>query len=203
MAGRSGFVRRAAAAAIVAAVACACATPPPPLPSRRTQFAPAAAPVPRAADLPTPTVAPIRHQHYGWMLLVADLAGTVFLASWMGRREDVYLVAPSLAAGPLLHAAHGEYQTAGISLLMRTAMIGGVYLASRSLEDEASGCDEFVCVPLRSVLLAELAIIPVVVIDAAWLARRTIDVDGWHRLPVISAGIDRTGGRYLTLTTPF
>jgi hypothetical protein len=191
---RSGFV---SACLLVAA----CATPPQPLPPRRQAFAPQAAPVPRPPDLATPTEPPVRHERYLGLTLLADLVAIVPLVRWMGRPEDVYLAAPSLVLSPLIHAAHGETEKSMLSLAMRGAMVGLVYLAGRSARDECDDSNELVCVPAGSILLANLAIVPVVLIDSIFLARRVTTVEGWRRLPVIPAvSATADGRRMLTLT---
>jgi hypothetical protein len=203
-------VRSASASALLIAcvvVATACATSPRRLPPRRTAFAQGAPPattIVRPPDLVQPTEPPIRHERYlGWTLLV-DAVSIVPLVQWMGRPDDVYLAAPALLAAPLVHLAHGQSEKAAISLLMRGAMIGGVYLAGREARTECSHSDAFLCVPIGSVLLADLAIVPVVVIDSLLLARRTVPEEGWHRLPIMpTAGVTRDGGRVFSLVGQF
>jgi hypothetical protein len=203
MAVRFAFARRGLLAAAIT-VASACATPPPPLPPRRVAFA---ANQPRRVapppDLDRAAEPPVRHERYlGWTL-GADLLSLVPLTSWMFRPEDVYLALPSLVLPPAIHVAHGESRTAAISFLMRGAMIGGVYLAGRSAEEECEDSETFVCVPMGSFLLAELAIIPVVLVDAFFLARTTGEVEGWHRLPVLPSVSPTPGGGVLSLTRRF
>lgn len=192
---------------ILIAVACAlttaCATSPRPLPPRRVMFAqPPAAPLLRPRDLPTPTEPPIIHERYAGWIFAADALSIVPLTLWMGRPDDVYLALPGLLLPPIIHAAHGETQTAILSLFMRAAMVGGVYLAGRSIADQCA--EDVFCYPSGAILLAELAIIPVVTIDAVFLARRTVRDESWHGLPMQpSVGVTADGRKWLSLSGRF
>jgi hypothetical protein len=192
---------RCASASLVAIALAGCVSPPPPLPPRRTMFTQPAPPMARPADLQTPTTA-LRHERYMVWTLLADFATLVPLVSWMGRPDDVYLAAPSLAVVPLIHVLHGEHESAGISLVMRGAMVGLVYLAGRNAREECE--DELICVPIGSVLISQAAIIPTILIDSLFLARREREVPGWRRMPIVpSVGVTRDGGGVLTLGGEF
>jgi hypothetical protein len=207
--------RRAAAVALFAAMATAActATSPPPLPPRRVDFPPQAeAPPPdgaapvlaRPIDLPDPAEPPERDERYMGWTLTADLVSEVLLVGWMGHPTRVYAAAPALLLVPEIHAAHGEFRSAGISLAMRAAMIGLVYLAGRTADRECSGgSSESICIPIGSFLLAETAIVVPMVIDSVFLARRRRPAPEWYRFPTLGAALDGDGRRLLTLGARF
>jgi len=217
MDGRSAFAdrRRAAiAAACIAIAATACtATSPPPLPPRRVDFrAPAAASsqpgtaetvVTWPADLPAAAEAPSRDErYYGWTL-TADALSLVPLVVWTQHPKDFYLAAPALLLVPAIHLAHGEQRNAGISLAMRTAMVGLVYLAGRLAERECRSSSDFVCLPIGSLVLLDVSVVQPIVIDSIWLARRRRPAPEWDRLPLVGAVVDADGRRLLTLSARF
>ena len=199
-----GFVRLCQLA-VAGTVASACATSPPPMPPRRIAFTqPAAVPTQRPPDLVRPAEPPIVHERYAGWTLAADAVSLIPLTYWMGRPEDVYFALPSLLLPPIIHLAHGESERAAISLVLRSAMLGGVYLAGRSAQTECDNSSEFVCIPFRSLFLAELAIVPVLAIDALFLARKVRRKESWKRLPLqpsIAATAD--GRRWLSLSGRF
>ena len=141
---RSGSADRrcaavAAACLAIAGVACT-ATSPPPLPPRRVAFpeqAPASSSPPPAGetvlnwprDLPATAEPPSRDERYFGWTLAADAVSFVPLVAWAGHPEKFYYAAPALLLCPAIHALHGEYRSATISFVMRTAMLGLVYLA--------------------------------------------------------------------------
>jgi hypothetical protein len=188
-------------------------TSPPPLPPRRVHFSEPAGPVQvagaetasdRPADLPDPAEAPSRGERYlGWTLL-ADAVALVPLLYWIERPNDAYLAVPALLLGPAVHAAHGEPRNAGISLAMRAAMLGGVYLAGRGLENQCRSSTDYVCVSGLTLLLADVALVSTMVaVDSVLLARRQRPASEWYRLPMLSASLDHDGRRLLTLTARF
>jgi len=200
--------RRAAAACIVLAAACS-ATSPPPLPPRRTDFpaakgsdgapSPAAGTIARAPDLPAAAEPPPRQERYlGWTLA----ADTVSLFYLFQSPLDARHAAPMLLLTPAIHAVHGELGSAGISLAMRAAMFGGLYLAGRLADEECRSSDD-ICFPLGSLLLAASLLSSVVTVDAIVLARRERPAEEWYRLPVLSASFDTGGRKLLTLTARF
>jgi hypothetical protein len=211
---RSGVASRAAAAAALCAalgaVACS-ATSPPPFPPRRVDF-PEQAPRPadeaaeaalaRPADLPDAAQPPVRDDRYiGWTL-AADVVSLVPLVVWMFEPERLYLAAPALVLCPTIHAAHGEMRSAGISLAMRATMLGGAYLVGRWSENECDRSTNYFCAP-ATLALADLAIVPVILIDSAFLARTTRPAPEWFQLPLLSAALDGGGRRLVTLTARF
>jgi len=212
MGGRSGSVdlRCAAVVACVAFAASCTATSPPPLPARRVDF-PASAPPPADAaeeveslapppDLPAASAAPTRQERYlGWTLS-ADVLSLFF---WLGRPDEVYGAAPMMLLTPLIHTAHGEYGSAGISLGMRLALWGGLYVADRLARRECEAQSGDFCFPLGTFLLIDLAVSGVVVVDAVILARQTKPAPEWSRLPMLGAAVDPQGRRLLTLTGRF
>src|SRR5262245_18700267 len=204
----------AAACLAIAAAACT-ATSPPPLPPRRVAF-PAQAPAssPPAAgetvvtwprDLPAAAEAPSRDERYFGWTLAADLVSIVPLIAWAQDPEKVYYAAPSLLLVPAIHALHGEYNSTAISLGMRTAMLGLVYLttftADRECQSRRSG--DYVCIPFGTLILLDLAIVTPVVLDSTWLARRARPAPEWYRLPLPGATVGANGGRFFTLTARF
>lgn len=207
---RSASARTAARLVLTAcAVASGCTvTSPPPLPPRRVAFAEDPShrrpPAPRPPDIARRAEAPLVHERYTGWILAADVASLVPLVRWMGRPEDVYLAAPSALLPPFIHVLHGEPGNAALSLGMRGAMLGAVYLAGRSAESECEDSEDFICVPTRSFLLADVAIVSVVVIDSMFLAWTTSEVDGWHRLPILpSVSATPDGRRVMSLTGRF
>jgi hypothetical protein len=220
MDGRSAFidrgrtVRAVALCATVAAAACT-ATSPPPLPPRRVEFPPSVdarlPPPPEGVapvsglppDLPVAAEAPPRDERYlGWTL-AADAVSQIFLVGWMGHPRNYWEAGPALLMVPTIHALHGEFRSAGISIVMRAAMIGLVYLAGQTAERECRGSGEYICIPIGSFVLAETAIIVPVVIDSVVLARRRRPAEGWEQLPLLGATVDRGGGHLLTLSARF
>jgi len=184
---RSGFASLA--------VLAACATSPPPLPPHRptAQLAPSP-PSERPPDLAVRTEPPVRHVRYAWATLAADLVSIYPLLQFMVKPDQPYLAVPALVLAPAIHVGYGESDKAAVSLILRGAMIGGVYLAGRAIERECRN-DEFICIPLGPILLANLAITTVVTVDAVFLARTTRAEHGWGRLPVlptVSAGAEGT-----------
>ncbi len=219
MGGRSGSAdrRRAAfAAACVAIAATACtATSPPPLPPRRVAFpeqtrassAPARGEtvVTWPADLPDAAEPPSRDErHFGWTL-AADAVSVVPLLAWAGHPEKLYYAAPALLLCPAIHALHGEYRSAAISFVMRTAMLGLVYLASVTADREchSEGSGDYICIPIGTLVLLDLAIVTPMVIDSVWLARTARPASEWYRLPLPGATVGANGGRLFTLTARF
>lgn len=190
----------------LAAAACS-ATSPRPLPPRRVAFGPGPGvtpPIQPAPDLPLPTQPPQRTERYLVWTLTADALSIVPLTAWMLRPEDAYLAAPALLLAPLIHVVHGEGGKAAGSLLMRAAMLGGVYLAGRSAEHECDDAESFLCVPIGSIFLANLAIVPVMVIDSLLLARHVRDDPAWHHLPLVPGVAAGPGGQVsLTLGSQF
>lgn len=202
-------VRSASASLLVAVciTASACtATSPRPLPPRRvfdqTPGATMAGRPQTPPDLRQPTQVPTVHERYvHWMLLV-DLPSVYPLTYWAFYPERVYYAAPSLLLPPLIHALHGEGEKALISVGLRSLMLGGVYLAGQAARSECE--DEFLCFPLGSITLMNLAILPVILVDGLFLARRERPVDGWHRLPVVpSVSSSPYGGKSLVLSGQF
>ena len=212
---RSGSAdrRRAAlAAACIAIAAAACtATSPPPLPPRRVAFPEQAAPsTPPAAgatvvtwpiDLPAAAEAPSRSERYMGWTLAADAVSLVALARWTGNQNDLYLLAPWLLLTPAVHVAHGELHSAAISVAMRTAALGALYLAGRAAEDECGSSE--ICIPLGTFVLIELGLVLPIVVDATLLARTTRPAEEWSRLPLLGAAVDAGGRRLFTLTAQF
>ncbi len=199
-------VRSASASLALAACIAACsATSPRPLPPRRVQqpqTPPGASPQ-RPLDLPQLAEAPVEHERYFGWIIAADLPSVIPLTYWAFYPEKAYYAAPSLLLPPLIHALHGEGERALISVGLRSLMLGGVYLAGRSIRAECERA-EFFCFPLPSMMLMNLAIIPVLLVDALFLARREVPAKGWRRLPVVpsvSAGAD--GGKSLILSRQF
>ncbi len=212
MGGRSGSADwRCAAVAATVAIAAACtATSPPPLPPRRVDFpAPRRRPTVRARrwrslarppDLPAAAEAPIRPERYlGWTL-TADILSLLF---WLGRPDEVYGAAPMMLLTPLIHTAHGEFRSAGISLGMRLALWGGLYFAGRLAREECEAQSAYFCFPLGTLLLIDVAVSSVVVLDAIILARQDRPAPEWSRLPMLGAAVDAEGRRLLTLSGRF
>lgn len=187
--------------ACLAATACV-ATSPRPLPPRHLQNPPSPGGQ-RPPDLRQPAEAPVEHERYlGW-ILAADLPSVIPLTYWAFYPEKVYYAAPSLLLPPLIHAAHGEGEKAAISLGLRALMLGGVYLAGRSIREE---CEDAAlgCLPVPSLMLMNLAIVPVLLVDALFLARRERPAEGWRHLPVVpSVSATADGGRALVLSGHF
>jgi hypothetical protein len=166
-------------------------TNPRPLPPHRpTVGGPAASSdYPRPADTRVPAEAPLVDERYmGWML-GADALGLVPLVNFMVKPERPYYALPSLLLPPLVHVAHGEVGKAAGSLAMRGAMLAVVYAAGRNAENECDG-QQFICYPFGSFMIANLAIVTVVVIDSTLLARRRRPDSTWSRmrmLPTVSS----------------
>ena len=214
MGGRSGSADwRCAAVAIAATVAIAVsctATSPPPLPPRRVDFPVPAAPpdaageevesLARPPDLPVAAEAPIRQERYlGWTL-TADVLSLFF---WLEHPDKVYGAAPMMLLTPLIHTAHGEFRSAGISLGMRLALWGGLYFADRLIREECDGQAGYYCFPIGTLLLINMAVSSVVVVDAIILARQSRPASEWRRLPILGAAADGDGRRMLTLSGRF
>lgn len=175
---RSGFASLAIAATLIG-----CLPELHPLPPRRTQFSqPEARAAPPTPDLAVPTEAPVVHERYAGIVLASDLISLIPLTYWMFNQRDSYLALPALVLAPAIHVAYGSNDSAAISILMRAAMVSAVYFAGRSAREECD--DELICLPFGSILLAELAVVPVVVLDSLLLAKRSKPKDGWSRLPV-------------------
>ncbi|HEX5058244.1 MAG TPA: hypothetical protein VFV99_02735 [Kofleriaceae bacterium] len=190
---RSGFV--SAFVALALASGCVTVTSPRPLPPPRPVAPqPGAPPVQRAADLPIPTTAPLVDERYVQWTLPVDLLAVIPLTYFMVQPDRYYLAAPSLLLPPLIHVAYGNSESATISVLMRVAMVGGVYLAGRSAEDECNNSESFVCLPMRSILLGETAMILPIMIDSFYLAKRTRGDDNWNRLPIVPSVAPMPGG---------
>ena len=93
---------------------------PVPWPEAAPPFAPAPAPAPAA---PTET------RWYGWQTLLADVGAvtlTMVAATSAGHDDDAAALRAALIGGsaflfggPAIHAAHGHWQTAGISFALR------------------------------------------------------------------------------------
>lgn len=151
-----------------------------------------------------PTDAPLVTDHYGWWIIGADLVSLYPLTQWMVDADKFYFAMPTLFLGPIVHAAHGEIPTAAGSLLMRGAALGVTYLAFESAKSECANTDEFVCVPVGSIMLATLAYVSATAIDATFLAKRTRRAEGWDRLPVQpSFGMAADGRKWLTFGGTF
>ena len=190
---RSGFV--SALIALALASGCITVTSPRPLPPPRPVAPqPGAPPVQRPADLPIPTTAPLVDERYLQWTLPVDLLAVIPLTYFMMQPDRYYLAAPSLLLPPLIHVAHGNSDSATISLLMRVAMVGGVYLAGRSAETECNNSDSFVCLPMGSILLGETVMIVPIMLDSFLLAKRTRADDNWSRLPLVPAITPTPGG---------
>jgi hypothetical protein len=214
---RSGSADRlcaAAAAACLAIAGVACtATSPPPLPPRRVAFpeqTPGSSPpasgetvVTWPRDLPAAAEAPARDERYFGWTLAADAVSIVPLVVWGAHPEKFYYAAPALLLVPAIHALHGENRSAAISFMMRTAMLGLVYLARFTSDQECQGSGDDICVPIGTLVLLDLAIVMPIVIDSAWLARTRQPAEGWNRLPSPGATVGANGGRLFTLTARF
>jgi hypothetical protein len=172
-----------------------------PMPPRRTQFTQTTPPVQPSPDLAKPAEAPIVHERYGHWVLLADLIAIVPLTYWMARPKDAYLAAPALVLAPAIHIAYGEPDKAAISAALRGLMVAGVYYAGKNLRTECEG--ELFCYPFGTLLLAELAIIPAVVIDSIFLARSAKPEKNWHRLPMRPTAYPTPGGAALGLLGRF
>jgi hypothetical protein len=136
----------------------------------------------------------VRHVRYAWATLAADVVSIYPLLQYMVKPEQPYLALPALVLAPAIHVGYGESDKAILSLVLRGAMIGGVYAAGRGIDSECRDSG-FVCIPLGPILLANLAITTVVTVDAVFLARTTRAEHGWGRLPVlptVSAGAEGT-----------
>jgi hypothetical protein len=140
---------------------------------------------PRPPDIARAAEPPVVDERYFGWILVADLVSVVPLVRWMGRPEDLYLAAPAALLPPVIHGLHGEPGNAALSLTLRGAMVGAVYLAGRSAEEECADTDSYICVPMGSFLIADVAIVSVMVIDSIFLARTRRELDGWHRLQLL------------------
>lgn len=194
---------RSAFASVAIALA-ACASSPPPLPPHRptAQYAPSP-PSERPPDVAAPAEPPVRHVRYLWATLAADAISIYPLVQWMVKPEQPYLALPALFLVPAIHVGYGESGKGALSLVLRGAMLGGVYLAGRAIERECRD-DQFICVPLGPLLLANLAIGIVMTTDSVVLARTTRAETGWGRLPVlptVSAGAE--GARVLGVSGSF
>jgi hypothetical protein len=183
-------------------LASACASSPPPLPPRRVAFAPQPLPppAPAAPDVDRPAEPPIIHERYAHWTLLADFAAVVPLTYWMFRPDDAYLAVPALLLTPAIHTLHGESGNALISLVLRGAMIGGVYLAGRSAEAECDRDADLVCLPFGSIMIGALAMTLPITIDAVFLARATRRAEGWQGLPVQpTIGVSADGRTWLSV----
>jgi len=215
MGGRSGSAdRRCVAVAACVAIAAACtATSPPPLPPRRVAFR-AAAPAPspehdagdaveslaRPPDLAAAAEAPIRQERYLEWTLTADALSLYF---WLEHPYEVYGAAPMMLLTPLIHVAHGEFRSAGVSLGMRLALWGTLYFADRLAREECDAQSGDICFPVGTLLLIDVAVSSVVLVDAFILARRDRPAEEWHRLPALGAVAGADGRRLLTLSGRF
>ena len=187
---------RSASVSVAIALA-ACATSPPPLPPHRPIAALGDAPSPpsdRPPDVAVPAAPPVRSVRYAWATLAADLVSIYPLVQYMVKPEQPYLALPALFLVPAIHVGYGESDKAVLSLVLRGAMVAGVYAAGREADSECRD-PGFICIPLGPILLANLAITTVVTADAVFLARTTRAETGWSRLPVlptVSAGAEGT-----------
>ena len=138
-------------------------------------------------------------RYFGWTV-TADVASLFF---WLGRPDEVYGAAPMMLLTPLIHVAHGEFRSAGISLGMRLALWGGLYYAGRLAREECETQSGDLCFPFGTLLLIDVAVSSVVVIDAVILARRDRPAKEWDRLPLLGAVGGADGRRLLTLSGRF
>lgn len=181
-----------------------CATSPPRMPPRRTVFNTISPPAARPPDTTLPTDAPLVNDRYTAWVLGSELVSIFPLTEWMTDPDKFYFAMPSLLLSPMIHAAHGEIPKAAGSLAMRGAMLGGMYLARESAEAECEGSEDWICVPVGSILLVMLAYVTVTTVDAAFLAKRTRRAEGWDRLPVKpSIGMAPDGRTWLSLGGSF
>ncbi|MBX3154884.1 MAG: hypothetical protein KF773_02705 [Deltaproteobacteria bacterium] len=191
---RSAF----ASALVVACLGAACsATSPRPLPPHRPRAAgpSATAQLPRPPDLPASTEPPLVDERYVAPMLVADVVGVVPLVHWMFQPDKTYLALPTLFLPPLVHVAYGEPAKAVGSLAMRGALLAAVYAAGTSIKEECS--DAFICLPFSQMMLANAAIVTVIVVDAFLLARRRRPERAWSNLrllPSVTPAGDATLG---------
>lgn len=170
------------------------------------QHAHVAPPIQPPPDLQQPTQAPLRDERYLHWTLLADALSIYPLVRWgIAYQDDIYLPLPALTLSPFIHALHGEGGKAGISLVMRAAMVGGVYAAGQLAKEECSEMeDDFLCFPMGSMMLMNLSIVSVVVVDALFLAKRTVGAPEWRGLPLVPSVSAGPGGRVsLTIGSQF
>jgi hypothetical protein len=147
--------------------------------------APAAEAPPRPPDLAAPAAPPTVDDRYFLSMFATDLVALVPVTYWMSHPDASWAALPSLVLPPLVHVAHGEPRTAGISFAMRAAMVGVVYIAGQDAKSECASSDQLFCVPLGPLLIANTAIVLTVVTDAILLARTSRPDSRWHDLRVL------------------
>jgi hypothetical protein len=151
-----------------------------------------------------PAEPPIVHERYLHWTLAADAVSLIPLTYWLRDTSDVHYALPSLLLPPIIHGLHGETTSAVTSLVMRTAMLGALYLGRQTVEAECEAQDELICVPVGSIMLMSAAVTIVVTVDSLFLARRTRPAEGWFGLPVKpSVGVAADGRKWLSLGGSF
>ena len=193
---------RSGSASLVLVTVGACATSPARLPPPNAppayQPAPPAAPGP---DTPLPAEPPVIRERYGLLTSAIDLLAVIPLVAWTFEPADFYLAVPTLLAVPLVHAAKGQSEHAGLSLLGRAAVLGAIYLAADADRDACEGGDLF-CYPGRTSLAITALLVPLITIDALFARTEHLD-DSWLRLPSLGVSTTAEGGRVLTLGGAF
>ena len=136
----------------------------------------------------------IDERYFGTMFVV-DVASVLPLTYWTLHTNLWYLPLPALVLPPLVHLAHGQTQSAAISLAMNGAMIGLVSAAYKSGVNECDSSPSSLCIPLASITIATLATTMAVLVDSLVLARESHPVDGWRQLRVLpsAGGVVLTG----------
>jgi hypothetical protein len=161
-----------------------CARNPAPMPLPR-QFPPNAVASPETAarpvakDLPKPVEAPTERERYWEWIALADLMTVPLTITWF-KRSSVLWGVPTVVASPSVHAIHGNHGIAAASFGMRAALYGLTYVSMRSGECEG----EWVCVPTRSLLFLDLAVVLTTTFDI-YFAYTDQPIAKWKKLPVI------------------
>ena len=175
----------------IALAACTATDPPAFAP-----HAPTATEVPaRPPDLAAPTEPPVVDDRYFLSVFGVDLLAVGPLTYWEYHRDQLWLPLPALLAAPLVHLAHGEPRKSGISFAMRAAMVGAVYLAGEEAKSECNS-QGYICLPLKSLLISELAVVTVVVTDSILIARTSRPDSRWRVLPTITPSGVGVVGRF-------
>lgn len=187
-----------AAVAVCLGAALGC-TPPsaPPLPPPGTAAgAEAAATVehPLPAELPEPAEPPTSHQRYWLPMLALDIASIYPAVSYVTAPSSrPWLIAAPVLSGPLVHLFALEPRRAALSFGLRALVAGGGLLLART--QHATECkDRGLCMPWRTILLLDLALVLPMALDEVWLAVRRVPVEAPRPLPVMPSVAVVPGG---------
>ena len=138
---------------------------------------------------------------YGWQIVLADVGGLVVAGVVGAAGGGGASVAPYFLASPIVHGVHGNSGKAigslGLHLgLPIVGMLVGVGVGGHNCDSDACGLGGLVLGMMGGMVAAT-------VVDAAWLAHTTVEVDSSQVSLAPTVTVARSGGATFGVAATF